>query len=144
MVKVNVENGYYLFKLDDLLESDNISKNKLMRDTNTDFKVLQRIKNKLRYGYKDKVYSIDVNYDTRVFTPIARDSKKWKRIYNKRTALERINGRLDRDFNLENNKVRGLKKATVMIDIMMIGMLAMAKGHIINNHPENIRKLKTI
>ena len=44
----------------------------------------------------------------------------------------------------ENNKVRGLKKATVMIDIMMIGMLAMAKGHIINNHPENIRKLKTI
>lgn len=103
-----------------------------------------KVKNKLRYGYKDKVYSIDVNYDTRVFTPIARDSKKWKRIYNKRTALERINGRLDRDFNLENNKVRGLKKATVMIDIMMIGMLAMAKGHIINNHPENIRKLKTI
>ncbi len=45
MVKVNVENGYYLFKLDDLLESDNISKNKLMRDTNTDFKVLQRIIN---------------------------------------------------------------------------------------------------
>ena len=90
------------------------------------------------------IYSIDVNYDTRVFTPIARDSKKWQRIYNKRTALERINGRLDRDFNLENNKVRGLKKATVMIDIMMIGMLAMAKGHIINNHPENVRKLKTI
>ena len=28
-----------------------------------------------------------------------------KRIYNKRTALKRINGRLDRDFNLENNKV---------------------------------------
>ena len=45
MVKVNVENGYYLFKLDDLLNSDNISKNKLMRDTNTDFKVLQRIIN---------------------------------------------------------------------------------------------------
>ena len=45
MVKVDVENGYYLFKLDDLLESDNISKNKLMRDTNTDFKVLQRIIN---------------------------------------------------------------------------------------------------
>ncbi len=30
--------------------------------------------------------------------------------YNKRTALERINGRMDRDFNLENNRVRGLKK----------------------------------
>lgn len=43
MVKIDVENGYYLFKLDDLLNADNISKNKLMRDTNTDFKVLQRI-----------------------------------------------------------------------------------------------------
>lgn len=43
MVKIDFEHGYYLFKLDDLLNSDNISKNKLMRDTNTDFKVLQRI-----------------------------------------------------------------------------------------------------
>lgn len=43
MVKVNVENGCYLFKLDDLLNGNNISKNKVMRDTNTDFKVLQRI-----------------------------------------------------------------------------------------------------
>jgi hypothetical protein len=102
-----------------------------------------KVKNTLRYQYKDKIYSIDVNYDSRIFTPIARDSKKWKRIYNKRTALERINGRFDRDFNLENNKVRGLKKATVMVDIMMIGMMAMAKGHILNNHPENIRKLKS-
>ena len=45
MVKVNVENGCYLFKLDDLLNSSNLSKNKVMRDTNTDFKVLQRIIN---------------------------------------------------------------------------------------------------
>ena len=43
MVKINMEKGKYLFKLDDLLNSDNISKNKLMRETNTDFKVLQRI-----------------------------------------------------------------------------------------------------
>ena len=43
MVRIDVENGYYLFKLDDILNADAISKNKLMRDTNTDFKVLQRI-----------------------------------------------------------------------------------------------------
>ena len=103
-----------------------------------------KIKSTLRYQYKDKVYSIDINYDKRIFTEVARDSKKWRKLYNKRTALERINGRMDRDFNLENHKVRGLKKATVLIDIMMIGMMAMAKGHIINNHPENIRKLKSI
>lgn len=43
MVKVKIEDGYYLFKLDDLLKNNNISINKLMRDTNTDFKVLKRL-----------------------------------------------------------------------------------------------------
>lgn len=103
-----------------------------------------KVKKTLRYQYKNKVYSIDINYDKRIFTEVARDSKKWQKIYNKRTALERINGRMDRDFNLENHKVRGLKKATVLIDIMMIGMMSMAKGYIINNHPENIRKIKSL
>lgn len=45
MVKVNIEDGYYLFKLNDILKNRNISKNKLMRETNTDFKVIQRIIN---------------------------------------------------------------------------------------------------
>lgn len=43
MVKVKIEKGYYLFKLDDLLKDNDISINKLMRDTNTDYKVLKRI-----------------------------------------------------------------------------------------------------
>ena len=41
--KVKIEKGYYLFKLGSLLEEKNISINKLMRDTNTDFKVLKRL-----------------------------------------------------------------------------------------------------
>lgn len=45
MVKVKVENGCYLFKLDDILDNNNLSKNKVVRDTNTDFKVIQRIVN---------------------------------------------------------------------------------------------------
>lgn len=43
MYKVKMENGYYLFKLEDLLRNKNISINKLMKDTNTDFKVIKRI-----------------------------------------------------------------------------------------------------
>ena len=43
MQKVNIEGSYYIFKLDDIMKKNNISKNKLMRDTNTDFKVIQRI-----------------------------------------------------------------------------------------------------
>lgn len=41
--KVKLENGYYLFKLEQVLEEKQISKNKLIRDTNTDFKVLKRL-----------------------------------------------------------------------------------------------------
>ncbi|MDO4962952.1 MAG: helix-turn-helix transcriptional regulator [bacterium] len=41
--KVNIENGYYIFKLKKQLANKNISINKLMRDTNTDFKVIKRL-----------------------------------------------------------------------------------------------------
>ena len=44
MTKILIENGYYVFKLDKLLKDRNISINKLMRDTNTDFKVIKRLK----------------------------------------------------------------------------------------------------
>ena len=43
MIKLDIEKGIYLFKLEDILKKKNISINKLMRDTNTDFKVLKRI-----------------------------------------------------------------------------------------------------
>ena len=43
--KIKIDNGYYYFKLGKLLHDKNISINKLMRDTETDFKVLKRIIN---------------------------------------------------------------------------------------------------
>lgn len=43
MIKVKIENGYYLFKLEDIFKEKNLSINKVMRDTNTDFKVLKRL-----------------------------------------------------------------------------------------------------
>ena len=90
----------------------------------------------LIYTYDGKVSIVEDNGDIIPLKYLGYDKVK--------NTLERINGRMDRDFNLENHKVRGLKKAKVMIDIMMIGMMAMAKGHIINKHPENIRKLKLV
>lgn len=41
--KLKLENGYYLFKLEEVLDQKHISINKLMRDTNTDFKVIKRL-----------------------------------------------------------------------------------------------------
>ena len=42
-MKIEIEKGYYLFKLNSFLKTKGISKNKLMRDTETDFKVIQRL-----------------------------------------------------------------------------------------------------
>ena len=41
--KIEIENGYYIFKLRKLINDKNISFNKLMRDTNTDFRVIKRL-----------------------------------------------------------------------------------------------------
>lgn len=41
--EVKIENGVYLFKLKGILDKNNISINKVMRDTNTDFKVIKRM-----------------------------------------------------------------------------------------------------
>ena len=41
--KINIEKGFYLFKLRNILDNRSISINRLMRDTNTDFKVIKRL-----------------------------------------------------------------------------------------------------
>lgn len=41
--QAEIEKGTYLFKLGKLLEEHNVSINKLIRDTNTDFKVIKRL-----------------------------------------------------------------------------------------------------
>lgn len=43
IVRLDVENGYYLFKFGQILYDRKLSINKLIRDTNTDFKVLKRL-----------------------------------------------------------------------------------------------------
>ena len=43
MFKVKIEKGLYLFKLEDILKERHISINKIMKDTDTDFKVIKRI-----------------------------------------------------------------------------------------------------
>ena len=43
MIRLKIEKGEYLFKLEDILKQRKISINKIMKDTNTDFKVLKRM-----------------------------------------------------------------------------------------------------
>ena len=87
-------------------------------------------KNCLRYSYYGKVYKIYVSYDERVFLPVARDSMKFARLYKGRTSVERLNGRLDRDYMFEDHCIRGLKKMKLMVSMTLLTMNAMALGKI--------------
>lgn len=88
-----------------------------------------------RYGfhpkYHDKrIFRIPLKTDPRIFTKVARNSKKWKRLYKKRTSIERINGRIDRDFRFEKHTIRGLEKMKMFLTVTFIVQLASAKAKI--------------
>lgn len=93
-----------------------------------------------RYTKGNKIYRVPLSTDYRIFVPVARDSKKFKKKYKKRTEVERLNGRLDRDYMFNDHFIRGKKKMEIMVDISFLVMLTIAKGHI-KNKQANIRSL---
>jgi hypothetical protein len=86
---------------------------------------------------------IDIQSNRRVFTPLARSSYKWKTMYNKRGAVERVNSRLDESFGFEKHFIRGIKKMKVRCGLALIVMLGMAYGRVKEKHYEQMRSLVT-
>jgi len=104
----------------------------------------------VHYGYKcagaekcPLASSIRIPLSTgrRVFTPLVRSSYRWKREYNKRSALERINSRLDTSFGFELHTTRGEEKTAINLTIAFSVMLAVALGRARENNPKLIRSL---
>jgi hypothetical protein len=102
------------------------------------------------YGYEceglhscvvGKAVRIPVEQDRRVFTPLPRSSLKWERCYDKRTAVERVNSRLDVSFGFEKHTIRGLAKMYTRCCLALVVMLAMAVGRIKANQAEAMRSL---
>lgn len=60
-------------------------------------------------GY-GRVVRVPMEMDRRRFVPVPRDSYKWKRLYRGRTAVERVNSRLDVSFGFERHFIRGMQK----------------------------------
>ncbi len=84
---------------------------------------------------------IPLQENRRIFTPVARSSYQWKRLYNKRSALERINSRIDTSFGFERHTIRGLQKMSMMVTISLSLMLAVAVGRTAEKRPELMRSL---
>ena len=99
------------------------------------YKGYDKSRDSQRYGfhpkYEDKrVFRIPLKTDPRIFTKVARNSKKWRRLYKKRTSIERVNGRIDRDFQFEKHTIRGLKKMKMFLTVTFIIQLTLAKAKI--------------
>lgn len=88
-----------------------------------------------------KSIRINIDIDRRVFTPVARSSYTWDRIYAKRTSVERVNSRLDMSFGFEQHYIRGLKKMEVRCGLALCIMLALAYGRIIEKRKSMMRSL---
>jgi transposase len=88
-----------------------------------------------------KAVRIPLDEDRRVFTPLARSSYAWKRQYKRRTAVERVNSRLDVSFGFEEHFIRGLRKMRLRMGLSLLVMLAMAVGRIKEKRHPALRSL---
>jgi len=88
-----------------------------------------------------KIVRIDIDMDRRMFTPTARDTAAWQRAYDRRTAVERVNSRIDQVLGFERHTIRGLKKMEVRVGIGLVVLLSMALGRIQAGQREQMRSL---
>jgi hypothetical protein len=84
---------------------------------------------------------VSLEIDRRIFTPVARSSYAWERKYDQRTAVERVNSRLDVSFGFERHFIRGQKKMEIRVGLALCVMLAMAVGRIKEQRQELMRSL---
>ena len=86
---------------------------------------------------------LDLREDPRRYVPVPRETKQWKRLYKKRTAVERVNSRLKDHLILDDLRVRGLAKVRVRVGLNLLVMLAIAVGMAERNRLGDCRRLIT-
>lgn len=84
---------------------------------------------------------IPLDKDRRIFTPIARSTSKWKKAYNLRTSVERVNSRIDQVLGFEHHNIRGQDKMEMRVTLGLVVMLSMALGRIRAGQRDKMRSL---
>lgn len=90
-------------------------------------------------GTFGRVLRVPLEIDRRIFTPIARHSPQWSRVYNGRTSVERVNSRVDLLLGFERHYIRGQAKMEMRMTLALTVMLAMALGRIRMNQHDQMR-----
>src|SRR5690625_668819 len=71
-------------------------------------------------GICQKVFKMKITKNLREYTAPARGSKAWQTIYNRRTAVERVNAYLKEFFQLNNVRYRTGKRPKIHFDIVTL------------------------
>jgi hypothetical protein len=98
----------------------------------------EALKRSSDYG---RVVRIKLELDRRIFTPIPRDTPQWNRLYKTRSAVERVNSRIDQGLGFDHHTIRGLTKMRTRMGLGLAVMLAMAVGFISEGKPALMRSL---
>lgn len=93
-------------------------------------------------GDYGRIIRIDITeQDRRIFTPTPYGSPSWQRGYNRRSALERINNRIDHSFGFEVHFIRGKNLMTARVGLALAVMMALALGHVLEGREQQMRSL---
>jgi hypothetical protein len=95
----------------------------------------------VREGDYGRVVRVPLARDRRVFMPIHRHSQTFEKAYRKRTAIERVNSRIDQVYGFERHFIRGKKKMQLRVGLALIVMLATAVAWVKASKPQRIRSL---
>lgn len=88
-----------------------------------------------------RVLKIAISENERRWPGLHRESKKFKRLYKRRTSVERINSRLKEHLCLDQQHVRGLAKTTVSVGLSLLVMVGGALAMARNKKLDNLRQI---
>lgn len=89
-----------------------------------------------------KTLRIPLKLNYRYYTAVPRETKKWKRLYRKRTSVERINSRVKGLLVLDFTTWRGKAKAELRAGLSLIAMVAVAVSMVKQKKRERMRMLR--
>lgn len=100
-----------------------------------------RCKPRVRDGKYGRVVRVPLERDRRIFLPIHAPSRTFEQAYKRRTAVERVNSRIDRVHGLEWALVDSRQSMTLRVSLALLSMVASAAAWIEAKRPEQMRRL---
>lgn len=95
----------------------------------------------VREGAYGRVVRVPLERERRIFMPLHRHSQGFAKGYARRTAVERVNARLDQVYGLERHFIRGKQKMRLRLGLALLVMLGTALAWVAVGQPQNVRSL---